>query len=124
MDIDKNPFCIPDLTLMYEKVRDFIRNNQGEKGFICTHNPQCDTIFTIIYDGCSYEVNEYTIKAVRVNDYNRIQILFDTFNTVYTEEIISDMMNDNEDWYDVQYDDAVYYIPTIFNIAEYIREYV
>ena len=119
-----NPFKIPDLTPMYEAVRDYVKKHQGEKGFILTDNPDCDTIWTIVFDDYDYDAKEYEVKAIRVNEYNSLQIIYDPSSVKYDESSVCDMMEDNEVWYDVQYDDYVYFIPTIFNIAESIQEYV
>lgn len=116
-----NPFNIPDLRSMYNAVRDYVKEHQGEKGFINTDDPHCDTMYTIAYD-CGYkDVSEYEIKAVRVDSHNKLQILYDSFFVYYTDESIAEM---EKEWRDVEYDDYVCYIPTIFNIAEGIREYV
>jgi len=120
-DIDRNPFCIPDLSPMYEKVCEFVKEHQGEKGFICTDDPECDTIWMIYYSYEDWSVYEYEVKAVRIHEGN-LQILFDSPSVNYTEESI--MPVDQNEWYDVQYSEFVYFIPTIFNIAENIQEYV
>ena len=119
---NKNPFCIPDLTPMYEKVRDFVKEHQGEKGFIFTDNEENDTIWTFIYNDMMNTVSELEVKAVRVK-YNVLQILYDDSYTTYKESDVVD--KDECDWSnDIRYDDSVYYIQTIFSIAESIQEYV
>lgn len=47
---------------------------------------------------------------------------YDLSSVTYNDEAVA-ALDDNK-WYDVRYDDNVYYNHTIFNIAEYIREYV
>ena len=67
-------------------------------------------------------VSEFEVKAVRVKD-NMLQILYDDSYTTYNEDDISD--SDVCDWSnDIRYDDCVYYVQTIFSLAESIREYV
>ena len=122
IDLDKNPFRIPDLTPMYEAVRDYVKAHQGKKGFICTDDDDCDTIWTIVYSYDDFRAYEFQVKAVRVDKHNNLQIAYDTSNVIYTNKSIN--LGEGVEWCDVQYDDYVYYIPTIFNLAENIREYV
>jgi len=118
---DKNPMRIPDLTPMYEAVRDFVKEHQGDKGFICTDDNRCDTIWCIVYSEISGTAYEYEVKAVRVK-HNTLQVVYDTPGIIYDGDAV--MRMSDEEWYDVQFDDNVYFIPTIFNIAENIQEYV
>lgn len=119
---NKNPFCIPDLTPMYERVKEFVKEHQGEKGYILTDNEENDTIWTFVYNDMMNSVSEFEVKAVRVKN-NMLQILYDDSYTKYKEDDISD--SDEYDWSnDIQYDDCVYYIQTIFSLAESIQEYV
>ena len=120
-DDDKNPMRIPDLSPMYEAVRDFVKENQGDKGFICTDNYECDAIWCIVYDLDYFEAHEYEVKAVRVKNKN-LEILFDSPSIRYDDKSCAEI--DDDAWCDVMYDDCVYYVPTIFNIAENIQEYV
>lgn len=121
-DNPNNPFEIPDLTVMYEAVRDYVAEHQGPKGFILTDDQNYDTIWTIVYEPKYNEGREYEVKAVRVDRYYHLQIVFDLSSVTYNDEAVA-ALDDNK-WYDVRYDDNVYYNHTIFNIAEYIREYV
>lgn len=116
-----NPFKIPDLTPMYEAVRDYVLCHQGANGFILTDNSECDTMWTIVYDMEYYEAHEYEIKAVRVKN-KTLEILFDPSSVTYTEDSVKNF--DDDDWHPVMFDDVVYYIPTIFSLAECIQEYV
>lgn len=118
---ERNPMRIPDLTPMYEAVRDFVKENQGDKGFICTDDEKCDTIWTIVYSDMYATSFEYEVKAVRVKNED-LEIIYDYPGIIYEDEEIRN--RDEDDWSSVQYDDFVYYIPTIFNLAENIQEYV
>lgn len=120
---ENKTFGIPDLSKLYERVRDWVKEHQGEKGFIITdNNERCDTIWIIIYDDYTQNVNEFQVKAVRVNKDNDLQILYDLHNVIYDEDSVKD--SKDKSWNYVQYDDYVYFIPTIFNIAESIEGYV
>lgn len=119
--MNNNPFCIPDLNPMYNKVKDFVKEHQGEKGFILTDNSECDTIWTIVYDGYYGEVREFEVKAVRVVG-DRLECYYDLPGVTYKEKDIEYI--ETRDWHSVVTDDEVMYIPTIFSIAESISEYV
>lgn len=117
-----NPFNIPDLTPMYNSVRDYIKEHQGDKGFINTSNEECDGIYYIIWSGRDDECYERRAVAVKVID-TRIYVLVD-FNCEYT--ITDDEIRDKyyeQDWYDLAYSDILY-IPTIFSLADNIEQYV
>lgn len=121
-----NPFHIPDLTPMYEALRDFIKEHQGDKGYILTDNGH-DTIWSFIYDESEHKTVEVEVKAVRVDKHGCIKVIVDDFNTKYDDKSVS--MADKADtiygaWLDLQYDDNLYYIHTVFSIAESIQEYI
>lgn len=125
---ENNPFKVPDLTPMYEAVRDYVKEHQGEKGFILTDNPENDTIWAICYDEAMNSAWEPEVKAVRVNKHGVLQAVIDNSSVCYDEERVAGIPEETQDvcgfWLDVQYDDYLYFIPTIFNIAENIQEYV
>lgn len=123
-----NPFKVPDLTPMYEAVRDYIKDHQGKKGFILTDNSENDTIWAICYDEARNSAWEPEVKAVRVNKYGVLQAVIDNSSVLYDEDRVAKIPEETQDvrgfWLDVQYDDYLYFVPTIFNIAENIEEYV
>lgn len=125
---ENNPFNVPDLTPMYEAVRDYVKEHQGEKGFILTDNPENDTIWAICYDEAMNSAWEPEVKAVRVNKYGALQAVIDNSSVCYDEDRVAKIPEETQGvcgfWLDVQYDDYLYFIPTIFNIAENIEEYV
>ena len=117
-----NPMCIPDLDPMYNAVTRFVREHQGEKGFICTEDlPQGDTIWGFVYNGIAGTFDEMQVKAVRVNENGTLQCLTDIPNILYTDEAVR--LADKHDWQDVRYGGDILYIPTIFSIAESIKQY-
>lgn len=123
-----NPFKVPDLTPMYEAVRDYVKEHQGEKGFILTDNSENDTIWAICYDDTQNSAWEPEVKAVRVNEHGVLQAVIDNSSVCYDEDRVAKIPEETQDvcgfWLDVLYDDYLYFIPTIFNIAENIEEYV
>lgn len=126
-----NPFNIPDLDPMYEAVTAFVKEKQGEKGFINTQDEKCDTIWAYEYlDGDLTEVVEREVKAVRVNPKDEsLEILTDAGYVIYTEDDIREIGTEtdteiNNYWMDLRCSDKVLFIPTIFNIAENLTEYI
>lgn len=123
-----NPFSIPDLTPMLDAVKAFVKEHQGEKGFILTDNPENDTIWAICYDETKNSAWEPEVKAVRVNKHGVLQVVVDNSSVRYDEDSVAKIPEETQDvcgfWLDVQYDDYLYFVPTIFNIAENIEEYV
>ena len=116
---------IPNLDKLYDKVKEFVETHQGEKGYIdCQPHLGNDTIFAILYDGeYGYGMENY-VYAVRVVN-GDIEVLLEpilrTCLTIYTPEDFTG--EDAEDkWYSLRGGD-VYYVPTIFSIAESIDEY-
>ena len=124
-----NPMSIPDLEPMYQRLKKFIKAHQGEKGFILTGNPDNDTIWAFCYCIEENSALKYEVKAVRVNKHGNIQVVVDfVADSTYTEEKIK-AIDENRpyvrgSWLDLKDDDDLYYIPTIFNIAPFISEYV
>ena len=105
-------FHIPNLVNLEKEVMEFVKDNQGEKGFIDTDNCECDTIWAVAYnDGLNTGVEEMVI-GVRVKN-NDLQVCLDG----------CDVTNDC-DWHSVMESDYIYFIHTIFSIAESIGEYV
>ncbi len=118
---------IPDLRPMYESVRDFVRDNQGEKGYIDTQDEDHDTIWAFIYTESENNATEVQVKAVRVDGHGNLQVVVDDHKTDYSDEDLRACDNNDRSifgrWTDVWDDDNLYFIPTIFNLAEFIREY-
>ena len=117
---------IPNLTPLFESVRDYVKANQGEKGYIdCQPSKKLDTIYGIMYEDFSGVGVEHYVYAVRVVD-DDLEVLLEPFMRTYlvTYENEDFTSEDNADkWYSVRWSD-VYYVPTLFNIAESIEEYV
>ena len=119
---------IPNLDEMYNDVVKFVQENQGEKGYIdCQPSHNYDTIYCFVYDDYSAQGEERMVYGVRVVD-GDLEICFEqymrTYQVVYDDATFK---GENEEggaeWFSVKWSD-IYYIPTIFSIAESIWEYV
>lgn len=114
-------FSIPDLTPLYNEVVEYVKKHQGEKGYIdCQPSLNCDIIYGIIYDEFSGAGIEKYVYGVRVNE-NDLEVLLVDITRTYLETYADEDFN-NGTWESVRWSD-VYYVPTLFNIAENIEEY-
>ena len=128
---------IPNLDEMYDDVVAFVKAHQGEKGYIdCQPYKEeelGDIIYTFVYNEVSGWGEERMVYGVRVIDEGEgedLEICFEpymrTYRSIYDDDVFRGTCEDpdaNAEWYSVKWSD-VYYIPTIFNIAETIWEYV
>ena len=122
-----NPFGIPNLQPMTDAVTDFVRRYQGEKGYVDTQDEGADTIWGYRY-GMDNTVHENQVKAVRVNPQTgALECIMDDQYTDWNEDSLQAACKadrDNSPWEEVQYGENVMYVQTLFNIAEFIEEYV
>ena len=113
---------IPNFDNLYNATVNFVRDHQGDKGYIDTQGDE-DTISTIIFDDESGRGVEEEVHGVRVTEDGDLQIVCEPFmrtvNIEYTDE---DFKND-DNWHSIRYSD-VYYVFTLIDIASYIHEYV
>lgn len=126
----------PNLEPLYEEVATYVREHQGEKGYIdCQpyqENPG-DIIFCFEYNEFSGWGEERMVYGVRWNEEERdLEICFEpyvrSYRLVYDEkafkgEYEGKEADANAEWYSLQWSDVIYYVPTLFNIAEFIEEY-
>ena len=124
----RNPFKVPDLNPMRDAIKAFVKEHQGDKGYIDTQDTDHDTIYTFVYDYDAGEAKEMRVHGVRVNPDNGddLEIVFEPDNSAGSAHIVyrdCDFKAKDADWRSVQYDESVYYVPTIFNLAEFIAEY-
>lgn len=124
-----NKIHIPNLDEMYEDVYNFVKAHQGEKGYIDTQSDKNDTIYCFVYEDFSGQGEERIVYGVRVKD-GDLEICYEpfmrTYRVEYNDEVFKGECEDaeaNADWQSVRFSD-VYYIPTLFSIAESIWEYV
>ena len=114
---NNNPFNIPDLDPMLKAVSNFVKENQGEKGFINTHTDEGDILYGYRYNG--NELKEYRIMAVAFMDNELCILLDDEPLEDYSDKAVEERLDQFES---VRYSDVMY-VQTIFNIAEIIEEY-
>lgn len=128
-------FNIPNLEPLYEEVAAYVREHQGEKGYIDCQPFQKeagDIIFTFEYNEFSGWGEERIVYGVRWNEEERdLEICFEpymrTYHLVYDDDAFQGKCEDedaNAEWYSLQWSDIIYYVPTLFSIAESIEEYV
>lgn len=115
---------IPSLDRMFNDVLAFVRENQGEKGYIDTQDGG-DTIHCIVFDEESGTGKERIVYGVRVakddDGTEDLEICFEPYTRTYVTEYDEEDFKEAE-WLSVRWSD-VYFVPTIFNLAEYIEEY-
>ena len=127
-------FNIPNLEPLYEEVAAYVREHQGEKGYIDCQPYQKeagDIIYTFEYNEFSGWGEERIVYGVRWNEEERdLEICFEpymrTYHLVYDDDAFQGNCEDkdaNAEWYSLQWSDIIYYVPTLFNIADYIEEY-
>ena len=127
---------IPNLDDLYEEVATYVREHQGEKGYIDCQPYQKepgDIIYTFEYNEFSGWGEERMVYGVRWNEEERdLEICFEpyvrSYRLVYDEkafkgEYEGEDKEANAEWYSVRWSDIIYFIPTIFSIAENIEEY-
>ena len=121
---------IPNLDPLFDEVVAYVKEHQGEKGYIDCQpfsDEMSDIIYGFIYEDFSGVGEEKYVYAVRWNEeWDDLEVLLEditrTYRVVYKPEDFTS--KDNEDkWHSLRWSD-VYYIPTLFNIAECIEEYV
>ena len=124
----KKEIRIPNLDNMYHDVVAFVKKHQGEKGYINTDpcpkdNIHLDTIYAFVYDEVSGCGTEEIVFGVRVTANNDLEVITRPWMRTYHNNPTEEEYADNNNWFDVKWGDRVYYIHTIFAIAELIKEY-
>ena len=124
---------VPNLDTMYNAVCKYVKKHQGEKGYIDVQPYQenaGDTIYTYVFEDFSGTNEEQIVYGVRWNEEVKdLEICFEpymrTYKLVYGEDNFLGKCDEevaNADWYSVKWSDVLY-VPTIFNLAEFIEEY-
>lgn len=122
---------IPNLDPLYDEVCTYVKEHQGEKGYIDCQPYQKeagDFIYCFVYNEESACNEERIVYGVRWNEKEEdLEICFEmsmrTYVLTYDEKTFKgENESANAEWYSVRCSD-VYYVPTLFNIAEFIEEY-
>lgn len=116
---------IPNFDPLFDEVVAYVREHQGEKGYIDTQDNTLDLIYTFNFDedGNAYEAK---VHGVRVMDYGDegydLEVITEpimrTYETVYSDEDF----RTSEEWESVRWSEMPY-IHTLLSIAESIEEY-
>ena len=116
-----NPFHIPDLTPLYEEVKAAVLKAQGDDGFLMVDDNDKDTIWTMVFENVDEEYREYQIKALRVKN-DILECIYDLPHIWWTVEDVETA--DELQWSSVRHNDYIYFVPTIFSIAENLPDYL
>lgn len=122
MKFNQNPFRIPNLKPMLSKVKKYVRTAQKDRGYIDTQGQPHDTIYSFGFDPNTRAGVEMEVHGIRVTDGGDLQIVQKPIASTYYEKLSDDDFKD-ADWVSITDDPSVYFIPTIFNIAESIKQY-
>lgn len=116
-------FNIPNFTPLYNEVKAYIKDKQGEKGYINTQDNNADNIYAVVYSD-DYTMYDAHVKAVRVAN-DQIEIIYEIdYYGGRIEWKDEDIKNASEDdWEDIYFSDVIHYIPTLISIAEAIDLY-
>ena len=115
----ENIFGLPDWDEIYKKVVAYVKQHQGEKGYIITYDVEGgDSPWVMYYAGYDSAFWETEVQAVRVN-HNSLQILYERDADEINDEDIP-QINDS-DWETVLSSAVVCPLSTLISIAEEIQ---
>ena len=123
---NKKPYeLVPNFDELYNATYEYIKEHQGEKGYIDTQDEACDNISAYVYDECMGCAVEMRVHGVRANiESEDIEIVYEpimrTYRIEYSDE---DFKSEEAEWKTIRWGDIVYYSPTLLDIAENIHEY-
>lgn len=123
-----------DIEPMYESVCEYVKTHQGPKGYIDCQPYQKnadDTIYSFEFDEEKKAGIEMMVYGVRWNEKEHdLEICSEPYSPrnhiIYTADVFTGTCVEEEanaEWKSVKHSDQVYYVPTLFNIAEDIEEY-
>lgn len=119
---------IPNFDPLYDEVVAYVKEHQGEKGYIdCQPNIGWDIIYAIVYDDWyGYCIEKYVYAVRVVND--DLEVLLEpvanTYRVAYKPEDFTSK-DAEEKWEPIRWGwGDVNYCHTLLNIAESIEEYV
>ena len=111
---------IPSFDELFANTCEFVRENQGEKGYISTQDETCDTIYGFAYCGdCTTEIKVHGVKAIGDELFIAYEWVTESCRIEYSDVDFAD----KENWENIKYAD-VHFVSTLLNIADVIHEYV
>lgn len=117
---------VPSLDWLYDDVVAFVKERQGKKGYIDVQPAlNLDGIHCFVFEeetGCGEEKNVYGVRVVDSDGADDLQVCFESFTRTYDVKYRKKDFIEAK-WMSVRWSD-VYYVPTIFSIADNIEEYV
>lgn len=125
---------LPEIYKMYDelhnKICNFVKAHQGEKGYIDTQSHECDGIYVAVYEGD--DLVEKKVHAIKCDEDGDLLILCDDDVNGYHNQIVysdEDIKNQDEDdcnsnWWLAGKGGDTMWAQTLFAIAEVIAEYV
>ena len=121
--------CYRQIDKLHQALYEFVRDNQGEKGYIDLRNAdeRKDSIFGIVFNDYDFHsLEEVQIQAIRYSECGQLEVLFEIVSlhtrVVWSEDDIRDAKDD--EWEILRDGDVVNFVPTLYSIVEYIEEYV
>ena len=121
--------CYRQIDKLHQALCEFVRDNQGEKGYIDLRNADesRDSIFGIVFNDYDFHSpEEVQIQAIRYSECGQLEVLFEIVSlhtkVVWSEDDIRDAKDD--EWEILRGGDVVNFVPTLYSIAEFIEEYV
>ena len=126
---------IPNLTPLYDEVVAYVKEHQGEKGYIDCQpflEDSGDIIYGFAYDEehrAGMEEYVYGVRVVMIDDeegyHNEgdLEVILEPILSSYRVKYQKEDFTDEDAWQSVRWSDVIYYIPTIFSIAESIEQY-
>lgn len=121
----KSKIHVPSLDGLYDDVVAFVKERQGKKGYIDVQPAlNLDGIYCFVFEdetGCGEEKTVYGVRVVDSDGADDLQVCFETFTRTYHVKYRKKDFMEAE-WMSVRWS-HVYYVPTIFSIADNIEEY-
>lgn len=114
---------LPDLTPAYNALLSFLKGHQGEKGYFRTDDDGGDTIWGFEFSEAVCSGIEKRVVGVRATEDNEIEVFLEEKARSYDVEFTDEDFKNDDNWSNLRFSD-VYYRETLYNIIEFIDEYV
>ena len=119
---------IPSLDELYKATCEYVKNHQGEKGYIDVQNTEFtthDPIYALVWDDECGENREMEVHGVRYDEeYQTLDIIYESIlRTVRIEYSDEDFRNEDAEWESLK-GGYIHFSYTLISIAESIDQYV